>query len=232
MRADTTTKTRVVAYARVSTAKQAEKGVSLEEQQAKFKAYAELYDLEVVATEVDDESAKTLSRPGLQRALALLGTGQAEALLVAKLDRLTRSVRDLGELLERHFSTGGLMSVSEQIDTRTAAGRLVLNVLTSVSQWERETIGERTAAAMAFKKSRREYTGGHAPYGWRVAADGVHLEPEDDEQEILRAALKLKKAGLSLRKVGARLEAAGLLPRSGGRWHAKTVKDLLNAEAA
>jgi DNA invertase Pin-like site-specific DNA recombinase len=101
-------------------------------------------------------SAKTLDRPGLQTALAMLKTGQAAGLVIAKLDRLTRSVRDLGALIEGPFAAGkaALLSVSEQIDTRTAGGRLVLNILGSVSQWEREVIGERTAAALQHKKTR------------------------------------------------------------------------------
>jgi len=139
--------TRTIVYCRVSLDKMAEKGVSLAAQQAKARAYAELYDLHVVDTIIDaGASAKTLARPGLERALGLLKTGKADALLVVKLDRLTRSVSDLGKLVEGYFGTGkwALLSVSEQIDTRSAAGRLVLNVLASVSQWEREAIGERT----------------------------------------------------------------------------------------
>lgn len=230
-----TTKTRAVAYLRVSTGKQVEEGVSIEAQEAKVRAYASLYDLELVAIEVDAGlSAKTLDRPGLQSALSSLVNGSAEAILVVKLDRLTRSVKDLGILLETYFSNGryALMSVSEQIDTRSAAGRLILNVLASVSQWERETTGERTKAAMSYKKSVKEFTGGHSPYGWQVAEDGIHIEPNQAEQEILKSALELKAFGLSLRKIGQRLESAGLLPRSGGQWHAKTIQNLLDAEVA
>jgi site-specific DNA recombinase len=84
--------TRTIAYLRVSTEKQADKGVSLDAQRAKVAAYAELYDLMLVETIVDaGESAKSLDRPGLQRALSMLKAGGAEALLVVKLDRLTRS---------------------------------------------------------------------------------------------------------------------------------------------
>src|SRR5205807_482536 len=73
--------------------KQADRGVSLDAQRAKVNAYAELYDLELADVIVDaGESAKSLDRPGLQRALAMLKAGEAEALLVVKLDRLTRSV--------------------------------------------------------------------------------------------------------------------------------------------
>src|SRR5215831_17502980 len=156
-------KTRAVAYLRVSTEKQADKGVSLNAQRAKVVAYAQLYELELVDVVIDaGASAKTLDRPGLQRALEMLRAGQAEAFLVAKLDRLTRSVVHLGQLVEDYFAKDkwALLSVGEQIDTRSAAGRLVLNVLASVSQWEREAIGERTSAAMQHKASVGEYTGG------------------------------------------------------------------------
>src|ERR1700722_6247794 len=96
--------TRTIAYLRVSTDKQADRGVSLDAQRAKVEAYASLYDLELVEVIVDaGASAKTLDRPGLSKALGMLKTGQADALLVVKLDRLTRSVRDLCELVERYF---------------------------------------------------------------------------------------------------------------------------------
>jgi hypothetical protein len=136
--------------------------VSLDAQRAKVKAYAELYDLELAEVIVDaGESAKSLDRPGLKRALGMLKAGEAEALLVVKLDRLTRSVVDLGTLVERYFAPGkaALLSVGEQIDTRSAAGRLVLNVLASVSQWEREAIGERTCASPIRDLARRRRTG-------------------------------------------------------------------------
>ena len=224
---------RAIAYVRVSTSKQAELGVSLEAQQEKARAYASLYDLDLVDVVVEAQTAKTLDRPLLQDVLGRLGRGEADALLVVKLDRLTRSVVDLGTLIDRCNRQGwALLSVSEQIDTRTAAGRLVLNVLASVSQWEREAIGERTSAALAHKKACHEYTGGKVPYGWELASDGCHLEPHQGEQDVIKAARKLKAAGLSLRKVGAQLQARGLLPRSGKSWHAKTVADLLRAEVA
>jgi DNA invertase Pin-like site-specific DNA recombinase len=89
--------TKTIAYLRVSTDKQADRGVSLDAQRAKLRAYAELYEPELVDVIVDaGYSAKSLDRPGLQRALAMLKVGDVEGLLVVKLDRLTRSVVDLG----------------------------------------------------------------------------------------------------------------------------------------
>lgn len=214
-----TTRTRAIAYLRVSTDQQATEGVSLDAQRAKVQAFADLYDLELVAVEVDaGASASTLDRPGLNRALAALRAKKADALLVVKLDRLTRSVRDLGELLAGYFSNDrpwALLSVSDQIDTRTAAGRMVLHILTSVAQWEREAIGERTAAAMAHMASRGEYTGGQVPYGYRVADDGTHLVEHAGEQEVVAAIRELRAGGLSLRAVVAELAKRGMVARSG-----------------
>ena len=220
--------TKTIAYLRVSTDKQADKGVSLEAQQDKAKAYAGLYDLDLVEVIVDaGESAKSLDRPGLQRALAMLKTGQADALLVVKLDRLTRSVVDLGKLIETYFAPGkaALMSVGEQIDTRSAAGRLVLNILASVSQWERETIGERTSAAMQHKQAKGEYIGGHAPYGFDLV-NGELIEDEA-EQEVIQKAKAYQVEGLSLRKIAAELDKQGIKTRRGSIFAANQIKRMV-----
>jgi DNA invertase Pin-like site-specific DNA recombinase len=222
--------TKTIAYIRVSTDKQADKGVSLEAQEDKARAYAGLYDLELVEVIVDaGESAKTLNRPGLQRALSMLKTGQAEALLVVKLDRLTRSVKDLGTLIETYFTPGkaALMSVGEQIDTRSAAGRLVLNILASVSQWEREIIGERTSVAIKHKQSKGEYIGGYVPYGFAMA-DGVLVE-DAFEQDVIRQAREIQASGLSLRKVSAELNRRGFNARNGQAFQAGQIQRMLAA---
>lgn len=221
-------RTKTLAYVRVSTEKQADKGVSLEAQQVKLALYAQLHELELVETIVDaGVSAKTLERPGLQRALEMLKAGQADALLVVKLDRLTRSVRDLGELVEEYFGPNGaaLLSVGDNVDTRSAAGRLVLNVLASVSQWEREAIGERTSAAMQHKAAQGEYTGGEAPFGFKVVGDRV--VPEPAEQVVVDAAKALRGAGLSLRKVAAQLAARGFRSRAGTPFEAAQVQRMV-----
>lgn len=199
--------TKTIGYCRVSLDKQAERGLSLEAQREKLQAYSKVYDLELVEIIVDaGQSAKSLDRPGLQKALKLLRAKKSQALVVAKLDRLTRSVRDLGELLEEHFAPGksDLMAVDMQIDTRTAAGRMILNILTSIGQWERETIGERTSAVMQLKKSRGEFTGGAVPFGYKLGPDGKLLT-NPVEQKAIAEALRLRVEGLSLRAIAAKL---------------------------
>src|ERR1700730_6298153 len=139
-----------IGYARVSTDKQVDKGISLEAQQHKICAMAEVQGAQLLETIVDGgESAKSLNRPGLRRLLALVEAGKVEAVIIAKLDRLTRSVKDLCQLLElfeKHRVA--LVSVAESLDTASAAGRLVIGIMVCVSQWEREAIGERTRDAM------------------------------------------------------------------------------------
>ena len=223
---------RVIGYLRVSTDKQAEHGVSLDAQRAKLEAYASLYDLDLVAVLVDaGASAKSLDRPALSEALALLDRGEADALLVAKLDRLTRSVRDLADLVDLCNRQGwALLSVADQLDTASAAGRLVLNILTSVGQWEREAIGERTAAAMAVKAARGERVGA-VPFGFRLADDGTRLEAAPGEQATIRAARELRASGLSLRAVAAELDGAGSRSRTGRRFDAKQIARMVRDAA-
>lgn len=229
--------TRVVAYLRVSTEQQADRGVSLEAQRSKAKAYADLYDLEIVEI-VEDAgfSAKTLDRPGLVRVMAMLEVGEADGVLVVKLDRLTRSVRDLGALLDRYFVDGGkvLLSVSEQIDTRTAAGRLVLNILSSISQWEREVIGERTREALVYLREQGVRLGGEA-LGWARQDDqdenGRRIVGEvRQEAETVARILELREQGLTLRAIGETLTREVRKTKRGGKWHPGTVRAVLKRE--
>jgi DNA invertase Pin-like site-specific DNA recombinase len=171
---------------RVSTDKQADRGVSLEAQTEKVRAMAVVKDAELLDVIVDaGESAKTLGRPGMERLLDLVDRRAVDVVIIAKLDRLTRSVADLAELLKRFKRRGvSLVSVADSLDTQTAAGRLVLNIMVSVSEWEREAVGERTADALRLKKSKGERVG-TILYGFRLAADGVRLEAEASEQQIL-----------------------------------------------
>src|SRR5262245_43477626 len=163
---------RAVGYVRVSTEKQADGGVSLDAQAAKIRAMAVVQGVALVETILDaGESAKSLDRPGMARVLALVDAGAIETVIIAKLDRLTRSVADLAELLKRFERRGvSLVSVADSLDTRSAAGRLVLNIMVSVSQWEREAIGERTRDALRHKRAKGERVG-TVPYGYRVADD-------------------------------------------------------------
>jgi DNA invertase Pin-like site-specific DNA recombinase len=151
------------------------------------------------------ESAKSLNRPGLQRLLLLVKSGKVRSVIIAKPDRLTRSVKDLCDLLELFDKKNvALVSVAESLDTASAAGRLVITIMGAVNQWEREASGERTRDALRHKKSNGECVG-NIGYGYRLGQDGKHLELEPKEQVVVAAIRRLRKRGQSLRGIAATL---------------------------
>lgn len=149
-----------------------------------------------------------------------------------KLDRLTRSVRDLGELVDRYFASRfSLLSLSDSIDTRTASGRLVLHVLGAVGQWERETTAERTRDALAQLRADGVRLGAE-PLGWRrgeaVDANGRRCcEDVVAEEETLRRVRELRHQGLRIKAIIATLQAEGRQTKRGGRWHPTTIQRIL-----
>ena len=207
-----------VGYVRVSTDQQATEGVSLEAQQVRIRAHCVSQDIELIDIVIDEGfSAKSLERPGIKRALAMLTSNQANAIVVVKLDRLTRSVKDLGYLCDSYFREGlpySLLSVSDSIDTRSASGMLMLNVLMSVAQWEREAISERTQEAMDELK-RRGVRMGAAPYGWRYTKEPDehgrrNLVAHPGEQKIILRTCALCREGLSVLDISKRLTTEGV----------------------
>jgi len=219
---------RVIGYVRVSTEEQATSGVSLSAQAAKVRAYSDLYNLDLLDV-IEDAgvSAKTLDRPGLARALAALRSGAAEGIVVAKLDRLTRSVGDMATLIRDYFGERRgktLCSVADSIDTRSAAGRMVLNILCSVAQWEREAIGERTRDALRHKRAGGRVFN-HAPLGY-AAVDGA-LVPIEAEIAAVAEIHRLDAEGHSLRAICAAMQANGHTTKRGGAWRPSTVQAIL-----
>jgi len=223
---------KTLGYVRVSTDKQAERGVSLEAQAEKIRAMAVVHNSRLAEIIVDGgESAKSLNRPGMARLLAMVDAGEVQTVIIAKLDRLTRSVKDLCTLLERFERRGvALVSVAESLDTSSAAGRLVLNIMTAVSQWEREAIGERTRDAMRHKRSNGERVG-NIPYGYRLATDGRHLEKEPTEQTALAEIRRLRRAGATLRGIAAALNERAFQTRRGTAWRLESVVRVLKSDS-
>lgn len=223
----------VVGYTRVSTEEQEEVGKSLKTQAEKIEGYCKLYDLTLVEVVSDTGSGKNLKRPGLQKVLGMLSDGRVAGLVVGKLDRLTRSIRDWQWLIENAFgekSGQQLFSVSDSIDTRTAAGRLVLNMLLSVAQWERETISERTKEALQYKISRGERCG-KLRFGHDLAPDGAKLVPNEREQASLQLMRNMRGCGQSFRAIAREMNAMGILAKEGKPWQHTSVREVLRRAA-
>jgi site-specific DNA recombinase len=143
-------------------------------------------------------------------------------------------VADLAVLLDGYFGERAgrqLWSVADSIDTRTAAGRMVLNILMSVSQWEREAIGERTRDALQHKKSKGKRVG-KVPFGFDLADDGVSLIENAQEQNVLSLIRRLRGDGYSLREIAAELTHQGIARKGGTtRWDHQWVAKLLDRAA-
>ena len=137
-------------------------------------------------------------------------------------------LRDLCELLERFERRGvALVSVAESLDTGSAAGRLVLNIMAAVSQWEREAIGERTRDALRHKRSNGERVGNIA-YGCRLSDDGVHVEDDPGERAVLAEICRLHNSGTTLRGIAAELNHRAFRTRRGTTWRLESVARVLN----
>ena len=202
-----------ILYSRVSTDEQAESGLGLADQAEKLGALSLLNDWTSTVELVDDgESAKTLNRPAMKQALQMLANGEAHVLAVVKLDRRTRSVSDLAYLMQLAEKQGWVLVIHDLgVDTSTASGELVANVMTSVSQWERKVIGERTKAALAVKKSEG------ARLGRPVAL------ANDTRNRIVTE----RANGLTFQAIADGLTADGIPTARGGKWYAGTVQKVL-----
>jgi DNA invertase Pin-like site-specific DNA recombinase len=138
------------------------------------------------------------------------------SLVVYSLSRLARNTRETIEIGECLNTCGAdLVSLSEDINTTTAAGKMVFRMLAVLAEFERDQISERTMMAMAHKRSQGQRISGQVPYGTRLASDGKTLEPEPAEQATIVQVKELRSAGLSIRKIVMELAQNGVVGRTG-----------------
>ena len=223
---------KAIIYTRVSTEGQAIIGVSLDFQEEKTRAYCLAHSWEVVAHISDRLSGKNTKRPGLQKALAILKSGEADCLVILRLDRLTRSIKDLVNMVEDSTKNQWqLVSVNDNIDTTRANGRFMLNVLGSTAQFERELLIERVKEGLQKKRIMGEKTGGKPPYGYRVHKSNgrKYLAEQPTEQEVIKEVRALKGQGLSLRQIADQLKANKIANRKGStEWNPNQIKRILD----
>lgn len=208
---------KVIGYLRVSTDEQANSGLGLDAQRATIQTAADARGWDVVWIEDAGHSAKTLKRPGIVKALALLKKGEAQGFVVAKLDRLSRSVQDFAATMDTARKQGwALVAVDLGVDTTTPAGELVANVMAAVAQWERRVISDRTVDALAAAKAR----------GTRLG------RPRAIDPVLLARIIDMRTAGGSLRQIATALNDEGVPTVAGGRcWHPGTIRGLLQSAA-
>lgn len=195
---------RVVGYLRVSTVEQADSRLGLDAQHSTIQGEADRRGWDVVWVEDAGRSGRDLARPGIDRAMGLLRSGEAGGLVVAKLDRLSRSLMDFASLMARANREGWrLVALDLGVDTSTPAGEMVANVMASFAQYERRLIGQRTREAL---QARR--------------ASGLPLgRPRVISAETVARIADLREDGLSLRAIADTLTASGVPTALGSeRW--------------
>jgi DNA invertase Pin-like site-specific DNA recombinase len=222
---------KAVGYIRVSTEEQAREGISLENQRTKIEAYCGLNDFELVEIFEDaGKSGKDLNRDGVKSVIDLVRGHEVDAVVVYKLDRLSRRVKDTLTILDAIDKKNiAFHSIMEKIDTKSAMGRFFLNIMASMNQWERDTIGERTKDALRLKILKNERAG-QIPYGWKLAEDGKTLVESSLEQRAISLIAKLDAKGYSLRAICRELDKEGYKP-IGKRWYPKTIRSILKKTA-
>lgn len=166
-------------------------------------------------------------RPGLLEAISSMGKG--DVLLVAKRDRLGRepiAVAMIEAAVKR--KAGRIVSVAgEGTDGDGPTDILMRRIVDAFAEYERLVIKARTKAALQAKRRRGERVG-QVPLGFRVAADGVRLLVDDQEQGVLAKVRELRQDGRKLREIADELNAAKMPTKNGGRWHTTTIHRLLN----
>lgn len=219
---------KAIGYIRVSTLEQANEGISLLAQANKIRAYAELHDeLELIEV-IEDAgiSGTTMKRDGLQKVIELIESQEVDALIVYKLDRLSRKVVDTLNIIERVEDAGAIFhSIREKVDTQSAIGKFFLTITAAFAQMERDVISERTKEALAYKSSQGEYLGA-VPYGFTLKGSG--LTKAEDEARVIGTIVLKRQEGLTLRAIAQYLNDSGIKTKRNGRWYATTVKNVLD----
>ncbi len=219
-----------VGYIRVSTAEQAKTGVSLDAQESKIRGYAQLNDF-ILSKVIRDEgeSGKDLNRAGIQELIWLVKDKKIDGIIVYKIDRLSRKVIDTLNLIEQFDKHGvAFHSITERIDTKTAAGRFFITILSALAQMERDLISERTKVALNYKRSQGGLAGG-VPYGYRSVGkkEESKLIKDDKESKTLEVIIQFNKSGKSLNWISRELNKSGIPSRCNGKWYPQTVKSVI-----
>jgi site-specific DNA recombinase len=227
---DQPTTRRVAIYLRRSTDED-HQPFSLEAQETKLRAFvaSQPGEWQIVALYSDDASGATLDRPDLQKALRAARAGLFDTLLVYRVDRFSRSLRDLTTLLDDLADAEVVFrSATEPFDTSTPVGRMLVQMLGVFAEFERETIIDRVVAGMERKASKGLWTGGARPLGYRLDRRLDRLVPDEQEVTVVRQIFELYTTHrLGTRSIATKLNDQGLRTRTGRPWSQHTVELIL-----
>lgn len=221
----------VAAYTRVSTDEQAEHGISLPAQKSRLLSFCQAQGWELYDFYIDDGySGKNLKRPAMQKMIEDAQLKKFNTVIVIKLDRLSRSQKDVLYLLEDVFTPNrvGFKSATEPFDTTTPFGKAALGMMAVFAQLEREVIVERVRDAKKEAAKQGRFGGGSAPYGYIYNIASKKLEINESQAEIVRTIYDLYlNENCGFQTIANKLNAQGFSGPIVPTWHRDTVKKIL-----
>jgi site-specific DNA recombinase len=214
---------KVAIYIRVSTEEQAKEGFSIDTQKEKLTDFCRLHEWPIYDYYIDDGySAKDLKRPNMQRLMGDLEKNLFDIVLVYKLDRLVRSVYYLNELLQEFEKTNvRFNSMTEHFDTSSANGRMMINIIGTIAQWEREVNSERTYVTMLHKHEKGQRNGGRAPFGYYLDEKGQLAIDEVEAKWVRWMFEAFHTKGKKM--ITEELNKNGIRTRTGTYWNHSAV---------
>ena len=219
-----------IGYIRISRLTASNAETSLPSQRARLLAWAEAngYTLLHIHEDAGISGKSLLNRPGAQAAITAACRNRCP-LVAVSLSRIVRSVTDaitVGDRLSR--SGADIISLSENIDTTTASGRLVYRLLSLLGEFERDLISERTTAVLSHLRSTGKRISGAIPYGVTLSSDGQTLVPNPAEMAVIDRLHQRRAEGASYRILAEELERDGVLTKGGKTtWMPKVVRAIL-----
>lgn len=218
---------RVALYTRVSTEDQAKEGFSLDAQLERLQFFAKAQGWEIGGTYIDEgHSGRTTKRPKYQQMMA--ERANWDTILVLKMDRIHRNSRNFMAMMDDlRREKKEFASVTESLDTSTAMGRFVMDIIQRIAQLESDQIGERTYVGMEQKaKSRAGSLGKAAPFGYRYGPDRV-LQIVPEERALVAGVFERFAAGSGKQAIADWLNEVGARGRGGAAWTVWSITNLL-----
>lgn len=222
---------RAAVYTRVSTTEQANEGYSIEEQERRCKAQIESKGWTYVGTYSDPGvSGRTMEREGLKSLMADIDSGKVQAVVIYKLDRLSRKQKDTMTIIEDTLlkNNVALVSLNETLDTTTPWGRAMIGILSSFNQMESENIQMRTSMGREAKVKEGGYAGGKPPIGYKAVDGELVIVPE--EAEIVRLVFELRSENMTLMGIADELNRRGYRTKKGNKFLHSAIQTILNNE--
>lgn len=215
-------------YIRVSTEEQANEGYSISAQRERLKAFCVAQNWTEHKFYVDEGiSGRSTNRPQFKKLMSDIEAGHIDVLLVYRLDRLTRSVRDLHKILDDLEKFNCVFrSATEIYDTSTAMGRMFITIVAAIAEWESANLGERVKMGQIEKAHQKEWAA-QAPYGFYK--DKNHkLHQHEEEIEAVKLMIQKVREGFSFRQLALYMDSTKHKPRRGYKWHIRTLLDLMH----